>query len=159
MAVRNPSVNILGFEVRSGAVDWTNKVIAGEKITNAKAFWYSAVNGFPFINGESIEKLFYFFPDPWIKKRHNKRRAFSVELLAEFHRILKPNGTLFIMTDVPEVDQHQREVLSQHNGFSYVYVNFNDWDLAVRTNQEDFCIRKNIPFVRMICMKKIKKQL
>ncbi|MCI0449457.1 MAG: tRNA (guanosine(46)-N7)-methyltransferase TrmB [Chlorobi bacterium] len=157
MAVLNPSVNILGFEVRSGAVDWINRVIAGEKIPNAKALWYSAVNCFPFISDESVEKIFYFFPDPWIKKRHNKRRAFSLELLDELHRVLKPSGTLYIMTDVAKLDEHQREVLAQHSGFSYSYVSTNDWDLHVRTNQEEFCIRKNIPFIRMICVKSGKK--
>ena len=152
-AVRNPGVNILGCEVRQGAVEWISKVIAGEKITNAKALWYSAVNGFAFIDDASIEKIFYFFPDPWIKRRHNKRRAFSIELLGEFHRILEPDGTLYIMTDVPEADKHQQEILTEHSGFSYSYVTEEEWDLRVRTNQEEFCMRKNIPFIRMVCRK------
>lgn len=151
LAKRNPKVNILAFEVRQGTVEWTNKVIAGEKIKNAKAIWYSAVNGFPFIKDSSIEKIFYFFPDPWVKKRHHKRRAFSAELLDEFHRVLEPKGALYLMTDVPEVDEYQQEVLSEHNGFSYSYVAQNDWDLEVKTYQEDFCIKKQIPFIRMIC--------
>jgi tRNA (guanine-N(7)-)-methyltransferase len=153
MAIRNPGVNILGFEVRSGAVDWVSRVIAGEKIPNAKAIWYSAVNGFGFIEDESVEKIFYFFPDPWIKKRHNKRRAFSPELLDEFLRILKPDGTLYIMTDVPDVDEHQKEIIAEHGGFSYSYITRERWDLPVRTNQEEFCIKNNIPFIRMICRK------
>jgi len=153
MALENPNLNILGFEVRQGAVDWTNKVITGEKIQNASAIWYSAVNGFPFVNDSSIEKIFYFFPDPWVKKRHHKRRAFSIELLDEFYRMLKPKGTLYLMTDVPEVDEHQQEILSEHKGFSYSYVEAKDWDLPVKTAQEEFCLRKNIPFIRMICRK------
>lgn len=149
----NPDINTLGFEVRSGAVEWTNNILSEEKITNAKALWYSAVNGFPFIKSSSIEKIFYFFPDPWIKKRHHKRRAFSVELLNEFYRMLKASGTLYLMTDVEEVDEYQQWILNEHKGFSFSQISSENWDLAVKTNQEEFCLKKNIPFTRMACKK------
>ncbi len=155
MGANNPDKNILGFEIRHGAVEWTNNVLESEKITNAKALWYSAVNGFPFIENESIEKIFYFFPDPWHKKRHHKRRAFSAELLNEFHRVLKPDGKIYLMTDVPEVDEFQQEILTQHNGFSFAYASENEWDIPVKTNHEEFCISRKIPYIRMICRKKI----
>ena len=48
-ALDEPGKNILGFEVRKGAVEWTEGVIAGEEIPNAKAIWFSAVNGIHFI--------------------------------------------------------------------------------------------------------------
>ncbi|MCC7158367.1 MAG: hypothetical protein IT281_02385 [Ignavibacteria bacterium] len=154
MALFEPKKNILGFEVRQGAVEWIEKVIAGEKIPNARALWYSAVNGFKFIKSGSIEKAFYFFPDPWVKRRHYKRRAFSAELLDEIHRVLKPSGKLYLMTDVPEVDGFQQEVMTAHGGFNYKYVSDDKWDLPIETNQEEFCIRKKIPFIRMACRKK-----
>ncbi len=153
ISLQNPAVNTLGVEVRSGAVEWTNNVLSSEKIINAKALWYSAVNGFPFIKRSSIEKIFYFFPDPWIKKRHHKRRAFSVELLSEFHRMLKSAGTLYLMTDVEEVDKFQQEVLTRHKGFSFSHISSENWDLAVKSNHEEFCLKKNIPFIRMACKK------
>jgi tRNA (guanine-N7-)-methyltransferase len=146
--------NILGFEVRQGAVEWTNNVIRGENIGNAEALWYSAVNGFPFIKTNSIEKIFYFFPDPWVKKRHHKRRAFSAELLDEFSRVLKNDGLLYIMTDVPEVDEHHRKILTQHNDFSFTYAHKIEWDLSLKTYQEEFCLSKDIPFIRMLCRRK-----
>jgi tRNA (guanine-N7-)-methyltransferase len=145
---------LLGFELRQSAVEWTNTVINGEGIGNAKALWYSAVNGFPFIETSSTEKIFYFFPDPWVKKRHHKRRAFSTELLDEFARVLKRDGTLYIMTDVPEVDEFQQKILAQHNGFTFTYTDEKDWKLNIKTYQEQFCISKDISFIRMICKKK-----
>lgn len=150
-SLQNKNANTLGFELRRGAVDWINKVITSEAIGNAKVLWYSAVNGFPFIKSSSIEKIFYLFPDPWVKKRHYKRRAFSVGLLDEILRMLKPQGMLYLMTDVPEVDEYQQEILGEHNGFSFSYVTGDEWDLPVKTNQEEFCIKKGIPFIRMVC--------
>jgi len=154
LSLHDKNINTLGFELRRGAVEWANKVLSSENITNAKVIWYSAVNGFPFIKTASIEKIFYLFPDPWVKKRHYKRRAFSVELLDEVKRMLKPKGTLYLMTDVPEVDEFQQEILSVHNGFSFSYVTGEEWDLPVKTNHEEFCLKKNIPFIRMICRKR-----
>jgi tRNA (guanine-N7-)-methyltransferase len=154
MAIAEPEKNILGIEVRKGAVEWTEGVITGEELPNARAIWFSAVNGFPFIETGTIEKVFYFFPDPWIKKRHYKRRAFSVELLGEIHGMLKPNGRLYLMTDVPEVDEFQQGIINESGLFSFRYSGEDDWDISVRTNHEEFCLEKKIPFIRMICEKK-----
>ena len=73
--------NVLGIEVREKAVNYAKNVIESEKLNNMEVFWYSVVNGLDFIEKESIEKIFYFFPDPWFKKKHYKRRAFDIEFL------------------------------------------------------------------------------
>jgi tRNA (guanine-N7-)-methyltransferase len=152
-ALAEPDINMLGFEVRINAIGWINKVIGGEKIPNARVLWYSVVNGFPFIDSGTIEKIFYLFPDPWVKKRHHKRRAFSSELLDEFHRILTNSGEMFIMTDVPDADEHHRKILSEHGGFEYEYLSPEQWNVSVLTNQEEFCLEKGIPYSRMLCKK------
>jgi tRNA (guanine-N7-)-methyltransferase len=153
-ALAEPKINILGLELRQNAVAWINNVIAGEKINNACALWYSVVNGLPFISSGSIKKIFYLFPDPWIKKRHHKRRAFSVGLAGEFYRMLSKKGVLYVMTDVPDVDDHHTEILNRHDGFKYMLLSESEWDLDVFSNQEAFCRDKNIPFTRMKCIKK-----
>lgn len=153
-SLEEPGKNILGFEVRQSAVEWIDGVISGEVLPNVKALWYSAVNGLPFIETGTIEKVFYFFPDPWVKKKHYKRRAFSVEMLAEIYRVLSKDGKLYLMTDVPEVDEFQQKVLSEFGKFSFKYYEKSEWDLNIMTNHEEFCTRKNIPFIRMVCGKK-----
>ena len=77
-----------------------------------------------------------------------------MELLKEIHRVLKPDGKLYLMTDVPEVDEFQQEVLNESGLFDFKYVSDDGWDLDVKTNHEEFCLRKNIPFIRMVCGKK-----
>ncbi len=154
LALHQSKVNILGMDVRRNAVAWVNKVIDGENIMNAKAIWYSVVNGIKFIDDKSIKKIFYLFPDPWLKKRHNKRRAFSVFFLDELSRVLTNNGKLYLMTDVPEVEEHQLNVIKEHNKFYAEVVSGSEWDLPVMTNHEELCINKKRPFVKMICGKK-----
>lgn len=154
-ALQYPYENILGLEVRRPVVDWVAGVIAGETIGNCAVQWYSVVNHLPFIAAESIGRIFYFFPDPWFKKRHHKRRAFTAAFLDECRRILKPEGMLYLMTDVPEVHTYQCSVLDKHSGFTYHSVGSDaEWGLSVQTNQELFCLRKGIPYTRVLCKKR-----
>jgi tRNA (guanine-N7-)-methyltransferase len=66
---------------------------------------------------QSIELVHIFFPDPWPKKRHHKRRLIQstfVELLA---RVLTPGGTLCLATDWQHYAQHMRDVLDASTAF------------------------------------------
>lgn len=155
-SLKTPSVNVLGLEVRKYAVDWIQNVIQKERpngiVHNAQALWYNITNGLHFIASGSIEKIFYFFPDPWFKRRHFGRRAFTTDFLEECARILAPDGTLYLMTDVPQVDEYQQITLHKHGKFSQEEC-FEDtaWGLPARTNQEEFCLRKGIPYTRRKC--------
>ena len=53
-----------------------------------------------FIFGENeISKLLYFFPDPWPKTRHHKKRLFQAPFINDAYKLLKPGGFLYIKTD------------------------------------------------------------
>lgn len=152
-ALRNPTVNIFGVEVRKQAVEWIDSIIKGEQLPNAGVAWYNTTNNLPFITSESVDAVCYFFPDPWHKKKHHKRRAFNTLLVQEIHRVLKPTGTLYLMTDVEEVDAYQQEVLKAHTGFEFAYASDDVWDLP-RTDHENFSIKKNIPYIRATVRKR-----
>ena len=49
--------------------------------------------------GKSIDIIFIFFPDPWHKKRHHKRRLINTDFLKKLITVLKLHGRLFIATD------------------------------------------------------------
>lgn len=149
-----PDSNILGIELRKPPVEWINTVVQGEQIPNCAAIWYSVVNGLDFIESESINKVFYLFPDPWPKTRHLKRRAFNIDFLKEIFRILKPEACLYLATDVEEVDEYHKELLTRFNMFEIITINSdNEWQYPL-TNKEKFCRKENIPFYRIKCIKK-----
>jgi tRNA (guanine-N7-)-methyltransferase len=155
-SLQTPELNVLGLEVRKYAVDWIQNVVHSERpngiLHNAQAQWYNVANGLPFIATGSLQKIFYFFPDPWFKRRHFQRRAFTFDFLDECARILSREGTMYLMTDVPQVDEYQRTTLQKHGKFMLEECS-NDaaWGLSARTNQEEFCLRKEIPYVRLHC--------
>jgi len=150
----SPKQNFLGIEVRKIATDWLGNVIKGEAIPNCSVIWYSVVNGLHFIESGCIESIYYLFPDPWPKKKHHKRRAFNNEVISEFHRVLDITGKLYLATDVPEVHEYHLELLEETGLFTYSEIqNDEDWGLPI-TNKESFCRKKDIPFYRLICLRK-----
>jgi tRNA (guanine-N7-)-methyltransferase len=64
----------------------------------------------------SLQALHVYFPDPWWKTRHHKRRVFTPEFAAQCERTLRPGGRLHIATDVGDYFQVMTELLARHTG-------------------------------------------
>lgn len=151
LAEQRPHINLLGIELRQQAVEWINSVIDGEQVPNARALYYSVANGLPFIADASVDEVYYFFPDPWFKKRHGKRRAFTQQFLAELRRVMVPGASLYLMTDVPEVDAAQCEILSEFGAFDIEEVAEGGPWLPVMTDHELSCRRRGFAYTRRRC--------
>lgn len=152
-AISFPNENILGLELRKALVEWAQNVIISEKIPNAWVYWYSVVNGLDFIDENSINSVFYLFPDPWPKQRQQRRRLFSENFLQDVFRVIKPTGTLYIATDCDYVDEFHRKILLQSNLFEFKTAEDTQWNIP-KTNKELFCIEKNIKIYKLICKPK-----
>lgn len=148
-----PELNCLGIEVRDWPVTWLNNFCKCEAVPNVSAVHYSVVNGIPFIEDNSIESVFYLFPDPWPKTRHLKRRAFNQRFLSEVFRVLKPGGKLYLATDMEIVHEHHKEELDEFGKMKYKIIDSDeDWQFP-HTNKELFCRKEGIAFFRLIVEK------
>ena len=65
----------------------------------------------------SVREVHVYFPDPWWKKRHKKRRVFNEALVASILRILEPDGELHVATDVEEYHGVIRELVGDEPRF------------------------------------------
>ena len=119
-AYNNPDDNVLGIEVRRWCCDWIRNYIVGESISNCGILRYCVANGLPFISDDSISEIFYLFPDPWVKTKHLKRRAFNIRFLEEVYRLLKVGGCLLLATDLLEVHQYHIALLKNYGRMSFV---------------------------------------
>jgi tRNA (guanine-N7-)-methyltransferase len=98
-----PSVCVIGLEIR---LKWATIVdrrlhdlgLSGRGRVFAEDARH-AVRRFP---AGSLRRIFVHFPDPWWKKRHQKRLVLGRDLLEELARALTPQGEVFVQTDVAE---------------------------------------------------------
>lgn len=95
----HPEVNFIGLDHRFKRSFSVAKKL--DKLEH-KNFRYLRARGerleFMFAESE-VQSVFYFFPDPWPKKRHHKKRLFQKPFLDACHKVLKPGGILFLKTD------------------------------------------------------------
>jgi tRNA (guanine-N7-)-methyltransferase len=67
-----------------------------------------------FLPAEAARAVHVYFPDPWWKRRHRKRRVMNGHFLQEVERILRPGGWLYFRTDVEEYFQKALQTVAQH---------------------------------------------
>jgi len=123
---KNPHINFIGLDHRFKR----SFHLAGKLSKLAiKNFRYLRARGerLGFLFGEKeVSKIFYFFPDPWPKKRHNKKRLFQQKFLNDAHRILTDDGQIFVKTDHDGYFEWMLEELKQNNLFT---ITMQTWDL------------------------------
>ncbi|AVS68900.1 tRNA (guanosine(46)-N7)-methyltransferase TrmB [Paracidovorax avenae] len=108
-----PQDNFLCCEVHEPGVGALLKRIGEQGLTNIRILQHDAVEVIDHMLPEgSLDGVHIFFPDPWHKKRHNKRRLVQPPLVAKLARRLKPGGYLHCATDWQPYAEQMLEVLS-----------------------------------------------
>lgn len=119
MARARPDTNFIGVEVHRPGVGRLLHSMAEHDIENIRVYCHDAVEILrDCVPDASLDTVQIFFPDPWHKKRHNKRRLIQPELVALLVRKLKPGGTLHLATDWEDYAQQMLKVLSAADGLS-----------------------------------------
>lgn len=112
MAEQNPACNFLGIEVHRPGVGRVLREIAARGLSNLKLMCHDAGEVLEHcFRDESIDTVLIFFPDPWPKKRHSKRRLIQADFARLLQRKLKAGGTLHLATDWQAYAEHMIEVL------------------------------------------------
>ncbi len=130
IAHARPEVDFIGVEVHEPGVGALLKLIGEGQLTNLRILQHDAVEVLEnMITPGSLAGVHVFFPDPWHKKRHHKRRLIQPPLVALLASRLSPGGVLHCATDWEPYAHQMREVLrgeptlrntasSAHGGFS-----------------------------------------
>lgn len=117
-AAATPGHNFLGIELakkyaRRAAERVAKKTLANVRVLPWDARRFMAVH----CPATSLRAVHVYFPDPWWKKRHKKRRVFAEPLVLDFKRTLRPGGDLHVATDVEEYFGVIRELMATHPRF------------------------------------------
>lgn len=113
IAAACPQNDYLGVEVHTPGVGALCKLIAEKDLANLRICQHDAVEVVrDMLAAGSLDGVHVFFPDPWHKKRHNKRRLIQPPFVALLASRLKPGGYLHCATDWEEYGQQMLEVLA-----------------------------------------------
>ncbi len=113
IAALMPEKNFLCCEVHTPGVGALLKRIAEQSLSNIRILQHDAVEVIDhMLPLASLDGAHIFFPDPWHKKKHNKRRLIQAPLIAKLAARLKPGGYLHCATDWQPYAEQILEVLS-----------------------------------------------
>ncbi|MHC4754783.1 MAG: tRNA (guanosine(46)-N7)-methyltransferase TrmB [Planctomycetota bacterium] len=99
-AKANPDVDLIGIEWARKFYRYSVDRIGRWKLTNVRMIRTEAADFIAeFVPDTSIDCFHIYFPDPWPKKRHHKRRFFNEANLMQMLRCLNPGGTIRVATD------------------------------------------------------------
>ena len=102
-AKANPGVNYLGIELSRKYALASAERLARQELMNAKVWCGDGRLVLARVVPDgSLQAVHVYFPDPWWKTRHKKRRVFTGELVREIERTLVPGGELSVASDVEE---------------------------------------------------------
>jgi tRNA (guanine-N7-)-methyltransferase len=113
IAAQHPDNDYLGIEVHTPGVGALLKQIGQRPLTNVRIVQHDAVEVLQHMLADaSLDGIHIYFPDPWHKARHHKRRLIQPTFVDLLVRKLKPGGYLHLATDWENYAQQMLEVLS-----------------------------------------------
>jgi tRNA (guanine-N7-)-methyltransferase len=96
-----PERKFLAFEVRRAWCEQLADFLDAQRLDNTRVFLADARPLLPkILRPLSVHAAYVFFPDPWWKKRHEKRRVVTTDLLDVLYELLAPEGVIEVRTDV-----------------------------------------------------------
>lgn len=117
--LQNPDARYLGFEVRKKFCEDADAWLFKHDVNNAKLALVDARSVLEDLTApDSVDLLFCFYPDPWWKKRHMKKRLVSRSFAEAALRVLKPGGALIVKTDVEGYAEWAQAELEQVVGWT-----------------------------------------
>lgn len=117
-ARENPEHDFIGLEVHRPGVGYLLQAADQDQLNNLRV---SSEDALIFMDNTlpeaCIDQVQVYFPDPWPKKRHHKRRIIRPQALDKIARILKPGGRLLLATDWDNYAEQMMDVMSAQTEF------------------------------------------
>ncbi len=117
-AKTHPNLNFIGIEWANFYYVLATSRAGRQKISNIRFLRDDAKHTFEkALGNRCLQGIHVYFPDPWPKKRHKKRRLIQTSFLDQVLRVLHPQGFLSLVTDHADYFQHMKTVINKHPAF------------------------------------------
>jgi tRNA (guanine-N7-)-methyltransferase len=147
---QNPSIRFIGVEVHRPGIGHLMSLAAGKSLSNLRIYRHDVTEVLSHcIPDESLDKVQIFFPDPWPKKKHHKRRLIQSGFIKLLAVKLKTGGLLHLVTDWPDYAEQMREVVNES-------VDITESDRAIErptTKYEKRAVRLGHKIFELVCTK------
>ncbi len=148
IAQNNPHHDYLGIEVYPSGVGRLLMRIEEKNIGNIRIIQHDVVEVLQhMIGNRSLDAVHVFFPDPWPKKRHHKRRLLQPNLLRQLAKKLKPGGYFYFVSDWEEYAQQVLETCERESLLENAYEGYapaQSWRPKTRFQQKGEEARRGI---------------
>ena len=112
-AAARPETNFLGIEIAAKYAHFAAVMLVKRNLHNAIVVQADALRIFAeLLPDDSLQAVHVYFPDPWWKKRHKKRRVMRETFLRDIQRTILPGGALHFWTDVEEYFHSTLELIA-----------------------------------------------
>ncbi len=113
-----PELNYIGIEYARPYAEHCSDRFRRHGLDNIRMFATDAGLVVKHTPDESLLRLHIYYPDPWPKRRHKRRRLIQPAFLDEVRRVLVPGGQLLLVTDHRDYFEHMLEVIADVRGFA-----------------------------------------
>lgn len=159
MAQQNPEVNYLGIEIRKPLVDSANQERDELGLINLHYLFgnmnSSAETLLASLPQNCLKTISVQFPDPWFKKKHNKRRVVQPDLVTLLIDYLAIGGEVFLQSDIEPVAREMRDRFASNS--SLIQQHPQTWletnPFPVATERELYVLKQNLPVYRVLLQK------
>jgi tRNA (guanine-N7-)-methyltransferase len=127
LAELRPDVGFIGAEPFVNGIAKLLLAIDQRKLGNIRIFDDDARLLLERLESAAIGRVFILYPDPWPKRRHEKRRLLNPEFLGELYRIMKPAAELRLASDSADYVAWSLRNLMSHGGFEWMAEGPDDW--------------------------------
>ncbi len=156
-AQARPQTNFFGIEIERKYTLFTATRLAKRSLGNAKVTAFDARTFLEsYVPTGSVSAMHVYFPDPWWKNRHRKRRLFTESFAVTCARVLGPGGCLHFVSDVQEYFAESARMLAGLNGLNELpapAVKDPDHEMDFLTNFERKYRREGRPIYRGVWQK------
>ena len=126
-ARNNPNIGFIGCEPFINGIAKLLNAVDAEKLANVRILDGDARELLAALDADTLARVFLLYPDPWPKRRHNKRRFINQSTLAEIHKALKPGGIFRVASDIPDYIRWTLFEVRRHGGFDWCAISPADW--------------------------------
>jgi len=156
MGELTPDWNFLGLEIREPLVHQANRWAQERNLDNVRYLPCNANRSIrPLLSSLPagiVQCVTIQFPDPWFKKRHQKRRVVQPSLVSDLAEFLPVGARVFVQSDIEEVAIEMRDRFSEHPAFSLTHP--LPWleqnPLPVPTEREKSVLDQGLPVYRAL---------